>query len=86
MTTVDAVKKVLYDMEYDLPLTGEQIHKRVLRELRKNGETKRPLDSTVLRRLREYAGLYHVRNVGGKSVYVKTEQKNLFTDKEFSYA
>jgi hypothetical protein len=52
MTTVEAVKKVLNDMEENKPLAGFQIHKRVVKELRKNGENKRPLDSTVLRRLR----------------------------------
>ena len=83
MTTVEAVKKVLNDMEENKPLAGFQIHKRVVKELRKNGEKKRPLDSTVLRRLRENAGTYHIKTIGGKSLYVKTRQPHLFTERDF---
>jgi len=64
-------------------LTGSQIHKRVVRVLRKNGVVKPPLDSTVLRRLRENAGTYHIRNIGGKSLYVKTTQPHLFSEKDY---
>ncbi|MBI9095564.1 MAG: hypothetical protein JEY71_11840 [Sphaerochaeta sp.] len=61
MTTTQAVTEVLKEWGPGTALYGHEIHKMVVRKLRANGETKRPLDATVLRRLRERANIYGVR-------------------------
>jgi hypothetical protein len=61
MTTTQAVTEVMKEWAPGTALYGYEIHKKVVGKLRANGETKRPLDATVLRRLRERANIYGVR-------------------------
>jgi len=61
MTTTQAVTEVLKEWDPGTALYGYEIHKKVVGKLRLAGEKKRPLDATVLRRLRERADIYGVR-------------------------
>lgn len=75
MTTVDAVREVLKEWVPGDKLHAYEIHNRVIRKLRTNGVRKRPLDSTVLRRMREMNKKYGVRLVKhSESLYVKEEK------------
>ena len=72
MTTVEAVTDVLEAWKPGVELHGYEIHELVLGQQRAHGETKRPLDATVLRRVREREQRYHIRTVHpDRSLYVK---------------
>ena len=77
MTTVEAVTEVLKEWEPGTALYGYEIHKKVVGKLRLNGETKKPLDATVLRRLRERANIYGVRVLKpSDSLYYRDMKQN----------
>lgn len=72
MTTRKAVSTVLKEWEPGNVYYGYQIHEQVIKKLRQNGVTKRPLDSSVLRRVREQAPLYGISTISkSKSLYFK---------------
>ena len=72
MTTTDAVAEVLKDWTPGEEKYGYEIYRLVVHRLRKSGERKRPLDATVLRRMRERAALYGIKTVKPhESVYRK---------------
>ncbi|MBI9094180.1 MAG: hypothetical protein JEY71_04790 [Sphaerochaeta sp.] len=77
MTTTQAVTEVLKEWGPGTALYGYEIHKMVVRKLRASGETKRPLDATVLRRLRERASIYGVRVLKpSDSLYYREEKRS----------
>ena len=77
MTTTQAVTEVLKEWTPGTALYGYEIHKKVVGKLRANGETKRPLDATVLRRLRERANIYGVRVIKpADSLYFREEKRS----------
>ena len=71
ITVTEAVRRVLKEMEPGNSLLGYQLYGRVLETLRKNGSTAHPLDSTVLRRVREQADFFGVTAKSGVSKYTK---------------
>ncbi len=79
MTTVEAVTEVLKEWVPGTALYGYEIHRKVLRKLDAAGTTKKkkkPLDATVLRRMREKASLYGVRAIKpADSLYIREEKR-----------
>ena len=72
MNTTQAVAEVLQDWTPGEEKFGYEIYRLVIHKLRANGVRERPLDATVLRRMRERANLYGIKNVKpGSSRYVK---------------
>jgi hypothetical protein len=67
----DVVREVCAEWKPGEELLGYQIHQRVMGRIRMYGMPQRPLDGTVLRRLREVSGEYGIQCVGGDSRYVK---------------
>jgi histone acetyltransferase (RNA polymerase elongator complex component) len=71
-TTVDALTEVLRDWKPGEEKLGYQIQQEVVAKLQAHGVWKRPMDSSVTRRLREHAAAYGIKNVRlGESVYVR---------------
>jgi hypothetical protein len=82
MTTTQAVTEVLKEWAPGTALYGYEIHRMVVGKLRANGETKRPLDATVLRRLRERANIYGVRVIKpADSLYYRDLKQTLTNTK-----
>lgn len=72
MNTTQAVAEVLKEWTPGEEKFGYEIYRLVIHKLRAKGVRERPMDSTVLRRMRERADLYGIRNVKmGSSLYVK---------------
>ena len=69
MTTTGCVIQVLSDWEPGTEKFGYEICDVV--KARMEQEHKRPLESTILRRLREHAAEYKIHTVGGESRYRK---------------
>lgn len=71
-TVTQAVQEVLKEMMSGEELVGYKLYNRVIRKMSKNGSDKRPLDSTVLRLVREHGERYGVKaKAQGVSVYIK---------------
>ncbi len=78
MTTVEAVTEVLKEWVPGTALYGYEIHRKVLRKLDAAGskKKKKPLDATVLRRMRERASIYGVRAIKpADSLYIREEKR-----------
>jgi len=78
MTTAEAVTEVLKEWVPGTALYGYEIHRKVLRKLDAAGtkKKKKPLDATVLRRMRERADLYGVRAIKpADSLYYREEKR-----------
>lgn len=71
-STTQAVREVMQEMSTGDKLIGYELYNKVLSKLRINGNRKRPLDSTVLRIVRDVGSFYGVKaQAQGISVYVK---------------
>lgn len=71
-TVTQAVRDVLKEMYSGEEILGYKLYNRVIRKMNENHTGKRPLDSTVLRLVRQYGDLYGVRaKAQGQSVYIK---------------
>jgi hypothetical protein len=67
-----AVRDVCSEMDAGEKLLGYELYNKVLAKMHINGNRKHPLDSTVLRRVREVGSLYGVKAVrSGESIYIK---------------
>ena len=76
MTTVEAVTEVLNEWVPGTALYGYEIHKKVVVKLKAAGEKRKPLDATVLRRMRERANIYGVRAIKpADSLYIREEKE-----------
>ncbi|MGX8678393.1 MAG: hypothetical protein ACQGQO_04720 [Sphaerochaetaceae bacterium] len=71
-TASEATREVMREMHEGERVKGYELYERVLGKLKFNGVNERPLDSTVLRRVRQFGPDCRVFSVGmSKSEYVK---------------
>lgn len=71
-TVTQAVQEVLREMPSGEELLGYKLYNRVIKKMTQHETGKRPLDSTVLRLVREHGERYGVRaKAQGVSIYVK---------------
>lgn len=71
-TVTQAVQEVLKEMYSGEELLGYKLYKRVIKKMVEHDTGKRPLDSTVLRLVREHGERYGVKaKAQGVSVYIK---------------
>jgi len=74
MSIKEATRRVCQRWPFGQKKLGYQIHAEVVSELGVNGRRIRPLDSTVLRRLREVAHEFGVRPMkASESEYVRED-------------
>jgi DNA-binding transcriptional regulator GbsR (MarR family) len=77
MTTTEAVRQELNRWAPGDKKHAYDIHQDVLSILRSHGVWKRPLDGTVMRRVREMADMYRIRTLKpGESLYIKDVQND----------
>lgn len=71
-TVTDAVRDVLDEMKSGEEMYGYQLYNKVIKRMKSEGSNKKPLDSTVLRVVRDKGEFYGVKaKAQGVSVYVK---------------
>jgi hypothetical protein len=78
ITVKDAVRIVCEKWPVGVKKRGYEICEEVTRELQENGSIKRPMQSTILRRLREVDDSYGVHAVTKwctASEYIKSDRK-----------